>query len=145
MLAKADQITVIGLAENDDEAVNRRAVEDVANFIRGHGASAVPLAVSSRRQSVASQLTAYAETNGVGLIVLGGYGHARVREWIFGGVTQSLLRTSRSAASSVTEAFEPQTARRRPGLPERHCHRSAPAFEPREVVTLQANAPIRAP
>ena len=29
---------------------------------------------------------------GANLIVSGGYGHSRVREWAFGGVTRSLLR-----------------------------------------------------
>jgi nucleotide-binding universal stress UspA family protein len=28
---------------------------------------------------------------GADLIVSGGYGHSRLREWIFGGVTRSLL------------------------------------------------------
>jgi len=93
LLRKAEKITVIGIAESGDEAANRRAVEDVVNFIRIHGANAAPLALSPSRQSVAEQLLTYAEANGVGLIVLGGYGHARAREWIFGGVTRSLLQT----------------------------------------------------
>jgi nucleotide-binding universal stress UspA family protein len=28
------------------------------------------------------------------LLVMGGYGHSRVREWIFGGVTERVLRSS---------------------------------------------------
>ena len=27
-----------------------------------------------------------------GLLVMGGYGHSRLREWIFGGFTQRILR-----------------------------------------------------
>jgi nucleotide-binding universal stress UspA family protein len=94
MLAKAEKITVIGIAESGDEPSNRRSIEDVTNFIRLHRISATAVAVSSNGQSAADQLLAYGEANAVGLIVLGGYGHARTREWIFGGVTQSLLRTS---------------------------------------------------
>jgi nucleotide-binding universal stress UspA family protein len=94
LLCKSEKITVVGIAEEGNEASNRRSVEDVANFIRLHGANATALAVSSNGQSPADQLLAYAEVNGVGLIVLGGYGHARAHEWIFGGVTRSLLRTS---------------------------------------------------
>jgi nucleotide-binding universal stress UspA family protein len=94
VLGKAEKITVMSIAEGGDEASNHRSVEDVANFIRLHSANAVALAVSSNGQSTADQLLTYAEANGVGLIVLGGYGHARAREWIFGGVTRSLLRTS---------------------------------------------------
>jgi nucleotide-binding universal stress UspA family protein len=94
LLSKAEKITVIGIAEEGDETSNRRSVDDVANFIHLHGANASALAVASNGQPAADQLLTYAEANGVGLIVLGGYGHARAREWIFGGVTRSLLRTS---------------------------------------------------
>lgn len=94
LLGKAEKITVIGLAEGGDETSNRRSVEDVANFIHLHGANASALAVTSNDQPAAEQLLTYAEDNGVGLIVLGGYGHARAREWIFGGVTRYLLQAS---------------------------------------------------
>lgn len=94
LLSRAEKITVLGIAEGGDETSNRRSVEDVANFIHLHGANASALAVASNGQPAADQLLAYAEANDVGLIVLGGYGHARAREWIFGGVTRSLLRTS---------------------------------------------------
>lgn len=37
------------------------------------------------------QLSAIALTHGADLIVAGAYGHQRLREWVFGGVTQELL------------------------------------------------------
>jgi nucleotide-binding universal stress UspA family protein len=94
LLGKAGKITVIGIAEGGDERSYRDSVEDVANFIRRHKADATALVVSSNGQSAGDLLLAYARDNRVGLIVLGGYGHARAREWMFGGVTRSLLRTS---------------------------------------------------
>jgi nucleotide-binding universal stress UspA family protein len=94
LLRKAEKVTVIGIAEEDDETSNRHSVDDVANFLHLHGVSASALAVSSDGRPAADLLLDYAKANGVGLIVLGGYGHARAREWIFGGVTRSLLRTS---------------------------------------------------
>jgi nucleotide-binding universal stress UspA family protein len=94
LLARAAKITVIGIAEEGNEKANRDSVADVSDFIRMHGKDATALAMSSNGQSTAEQLLAYAKANEVGLIVLGGYGHARTREWIFGGVTRSLLRTS---------------------------------------------------
>jgi nucleotide-binding universal stress UspA family protein len=93
-LRKAKLITVMEIAESGDEGANHRSVDDVANFIRLHGAAAIPLALPANDQSVADRLLGYAEANGAGLIVLGGYGHARAREWIFGGVTRSMLKTS---------------------------------------------------
>ena len=93
-LRKAKLITVMEIAESGDEGANHRSVDDVANFIRLHGAAATPLALPANDQSAADRLLGYAEANGAGLIVLGGYGHARAREWIFGGVTRSMLKTS---------------------------------------------------
>ena len=94
LLGKADKITIIEIAEEADQASNRQSAEDVADFIRLHGKSATALAISSSGKSTAEQLLAYADGNAVGLIVLGGYGHARTREWIFGGVTRTLLQKS---------------------------------------------------
>ena len=42
--------------------------------------------------AAADALVRAAERHGADLIVAGGYGHTRSREWAFGGVTRSLLR-----------------------------------------------------
>ena len=96
LLGKAGKVSVIGIAEEGNPKANRNSVADVSDFIRMHGkdATAMAMAMSSNGHSTTEQLLAYAKANEVGLIVLGGYGHVRTREWIFGGVTRSLLRTS---------------------------------------------------
>jgi nucleotide-binding universal stress UspA family protein len=43
---------------------------------------------------VAEELVRAAESEGADLIVAGAYGHSRMREWIFGGVTRDLLHHS---------------------------------------------------
>lgn len=40
---------------------------------------------------VGNALLSYAADHGSDLIVMGGYGHSRLREWVLGGVTRSLL------------------------------------------------------
>ena len=40
---------------------------------------------------MADELLLAAERHGADLVVAGGYGHARLREWAFGGVTRDLL------------------------------------------------------
>jgi nucleotide-binding universal stress UspA family protein len=84
---------VVGIVEGEDEAISRRCVDDVANFIRLHGANAASLTSAANDQPPAHQLLECARKKVAGLIVLGGYGHARVREWVFGGVTRSMLKT----------------------------------------------------
>jgi nucleotide-binding universal stress UspA family protein len=42
---------------------------------------------------VADMLLSHAADEGVDFIVMGGYGHSRLREFVLGGVTRSMLRT----------------------------------------------------
>ena len=44
--------------------------------------------------SGADQIIAFAEDEGADLLVTGAYGHSRLNEWIFGGMTRDLLSSS---------------------------------------------------
>ena len=44
--------------------------------------------------SGADQIIGFAEEEGADLLVTGAYGHSRLNEWIFGGVTRDLLTSS---------------------------------------------------
>jgi nucleotide-binding universal stress UspA family protein len=76
-----------GEADQDDAA---RLVSSLRQ--RGLVAEARYL-VADKREPGARLLAAAAETN-AGLLVMGGYGHNRLREWIFGGVTDMVLRSA---------------------------------------------------
>ncbi len=43
--------------------------------------------------SIAQALLSHAADRDADLIVMGGYGHSRLREWVLGGVTRSMLQT----------------------------------------------------
>jgi nucleotide-binding universal stress UspA family protein len=43
------------------------------------------------KKDVVAELAKVAEANGADLIVAGAFGHSRMREWWFGGVTDSLI------------------------------------------------------
>lgn len=79
-------------AEQADDA--RRRVEDVAVFLGRHGVVASAQTVKGDGGPRSDQIIAFAEDHGAGLIVAGGYGHARLREWVMGGVTYGLLERS---------------------------------------------------
>lgn len=64
----------------------------LATYLARKGAK-VEVAIHAKTQpSIATQLLSRATENGVDLIVMGGYGHSRMREAILGGVTRDMLR-----------------------------------------------------
>jgi nucleotide-binding universal stress UspA family protein len=79
-------------AEQADDA--RLRAEDVAVFLGRHGIVASAQIVKGDGRPRSDQIIEFAEDQRAGLIVAGGYGHARVREWVMGGVTHGLLDRS---------------------------------------------------
>jgi nucleotide-binding universal stress UspA family protein len=64
---------------------------DVARWLSGHGAKVTVEGVDPEGHSVAEALAGAARRNGCDLIVMGGFGHSRLRESIFGGVTSDMV------------------------------------------------------
>jgi nucleotide-binding universal stress UspA family protein len=95
LLRKAKEVTVVEIIENDDErdAAGRR-VADVAAWLARHGVDASHI-VPTLRGNAAEQLAVQAGEIGADIIVAGAYGHTRLREWIFGGVTNDLINQAR--------------------------------------------------
>ena len=68
---------------------------DIARHLARHGAEARVVSLPSEGHDVATVLTGYAQREGADLLVMGGYGHSRWREWVLGGTTRDVLRLSR--------------------------------------------------
>ncbi len=64
---------------------------DVATYLARHGVKVTVDRVPSQGKTVASVLRQHAVDTAAELLVMGGYGHSRLRERIFGGVTKSML------------------------------------------------------
>ena len=89
-LAKAAQVTVAEIADEEVLAEARTDVADIVGWLKNHGIKAEPLAVASKGDD-AAQLSAIAQDQNADLVVAGAYGHSRLREWVLGGVTRDLL------------------------------------------------------
>jgi nucleotide-binding universal stress UspA family protein len=93
-LAAAEAISIIDLCTEDEFDQSTSATADVTAFLGRHGIAAKGEAVALGRSDPASQIIEFAKTRGADLIVAGAYGHARLREWVFGGVTYELIKRS---------------------------------------------------
>lgn len=90
-LAHAREVLVATVAEHEPDRAMASAT-DVVRYLINHGAKARAEIVDHREGEAGEALVGIARQIGADLIVSGGYGHGRVREWLLGGVTRSLLR-----------------------------------------------------
>ncbi|WP_163268948.1 universal stress protein [Chelativorans alearense] len=67
---------------------------DAAAYLARHGAKVTVDCLSSQGHSTAEILRRHAVDCAADLLVMGAYGHSRIRERIFGGVTKSILAQS---------------------------------------------------
>ena len=95
LLKKAKEVTVVEIIEKDDDRpVAGRRVADVAAWLGRHQIDACHM-VPNHRGDAVEQLIRHASDIEADMIVAGAYGHTRMREWIFGGVTRDLITQSR--------------------------------------------------
>jgi nucleotide-binding universal stress UspA family protein len=89
-LDAALEVLVLEVCEADGDA--RIRTDDVAGALRRRGVASVTAKVAAPGHAPAStRILDEARAFGADLIVLGCYGHTRLGEWVFGGVTRDLL------------------------------------------------------
>lgn len=92
-LVHARQVLVATI-EEDDRTGARDSATDVVRFLMKHGVKARSDVIGVGHSDTTEALLQTAVEIGADLTVSGGYGHARLREWVFGGVTRTLLKDS---------------------------------------------------
>jgi nucleotide-binding universal stress UspA family protein len=88
---RADGVRVVEVCERDSAEDARVRTEDVAEALRRRGVKAEAKVVSHHHHPASQVLLEEAAACGADLIALGCYGHSRLGEWVFGGVTRDLL------------------------------------------------------
>jgi nucleotide-binding universal stress UspA family protein len=92
-LQRAKEVLILGIDEGQPETAERH-LTDVAGYLRRHEVVVAREVWRQARGPIAAELLHLVRDEGADLIVAGGYGHSRLGEWIFGGVTHELLASS---------------------------------------------------
>lgn len=92
-LARASEIVAVTIGEGDDPAGERHGLDQLAAWLRRHNLAA-RTEVIDNPDRFTDVLERSGFSNGADLVVAGGYGHGRMREWLFGGMTRNLLEAN---------------------------------------------------
>jgi nucleotide-binding universal stress UspA family protein len=92
LLVKADAVEV--LVADHERHLGEHGQEpgaDIARHLARHGAQVEVRRLSSGEEEVGRLLLSQAAAFGADLVVMGAYGHSYLSEWMFGGVTRTVL------------------------------------------------------
>lgn len=94
-LQAAEQVDVLVVnAEGGELGHGEQPGADVATHLARHGVRANVVQRDARMRPIAAIVLEHARESYAQMIVAGGYGHSRLREWAMGGVTRELLISS---------------------------------------------------
>ena len=91
LLEQAEAITIITI-----NAANVPADASAAHLVRYLSRLEVPTeidSVTTQRANIQSSILSLAADDSLNLLVMGGYGHSRLKETVFGGVTRDMLES----------------------------------------------------
>lgn len=90
-LQRAEQVVVVAVCSQDEAAAVQRQVDDVLAYLARRGVKAKAQLSVAPDSGVVGELNNAAQAIDADLIIAGAYGQSRLREWVFGGVTRTLM------------------------------------------------------
>jgi len=94
LLQEAKEVLLVEVGEHEAHASSKESLADVAGYLVRHRVIVADQVWCPPGGPVAVELFKFVRDEKADLIVAGGYGHSRLGEWIFGGVTRELLAAS---------------------------------------------------
>lgn len=94
LLETAKRVVILIASEYSDEEINRQHAERLTAELEWHGIKPEIRHLVPKEISVPEALIDAARKAGADLLTLGGYGHSRAREFVFGGVTRYMLEAA---------------------------------------------------
>ena len=90
LLARAGQVRIL-VVTDEKPTTKAGSALDLIRHLEAHGVSGLVDETPIGEQDIGRALTDYVTGHDVGLLVMGGFGHARAREFILGGATRRML------------------------------------------------------
>jgi nucleotide-binding universal stress UspA family protein len=91
-MQKAKQVEIVLVTSKGFKA-DEAPGADLAKHLARHGLQVTLKRITSPDIDVASTVLSYAADSNADMIVMGGYGHSRLREFVLGGVTRGILES----------------------------------------------------
>ncbi|MCI3179226.1 universal stress protein UspA [Caulobacter sp. CCUG 60055] len=92
-LMRAHSVHLVEINESG-VAADAGLMQAVVKRLARHGVAVEAEVVARSETSIAENLESACSRHGADLLVIGAYGHSRVREWALGGVTEDLIAAS---------------------------------------------------
>ena len=90
-----NRMEIVSVVPKSKTAVNPPPPgRDVVRHLKLHSVDAHRVTIQSKQRDVARALFRHCQENDLDLLVMGAYGHARLREDLFGGVTKNVLEST---------------------------------------------------
>ncbi|HMF76662.1 MAG TPA: universal stress protein [Bryobacteraceae bacterium] len=93
-LTKSRAVTVVEIEQGASPEMPAKRGDELVRYLHHHGISASIKVANELVLDTSSALLEVIGEQKADLVVMGAYGHSRLREWLLGGVTYKLLRKS---------------------------------------------------
>ena len=94
LLVRAERVTVVSIrTDATREVMDAQAEARLADYLRAHGIEAELKHYEGSASDVGEVLISSVADFGCSMMVMGGYGHARIREWALGGTTRTVMES----------------------------------------------------
>ncbi len=90
LLARAKRVHIVTVA-NEKRLETKRSGPELAKHLARHGVEVIVETVDAAGRSIGQVLEAAARSHASDLLVMGAYGHSRLREFVLGGATRSMM------------------------------------------------------
>ena len=94
ILETKERLDVVTVGAAGAEASKDVLGQDIITYLSRHGINAKQTNLSASREGVGATLLGYCSETDPDVLVMGAYGHARLREELFGGVTRHILENA---------------------------------------------------